>query len=468
MQLKPKRAGRVCQTLSLITAGLFAATGAHAQAGRAPVIVNQVGEDDAAPETSSRVDTGVLFYQEAGGRVRAIEPTIRATLHGSDDRILTIGLVSDTLTGASPNGAAPANVSQNFLTPLTAAGSSTTVTSASGGSKVVQLPPTPGQVAAAAYGRQYTVAPNTLPVDAGFHDQRFAGNLGWSQPIGQTAKFNAGAGYSHEHDYRAITGNVGLAKDLNARNTTLSLGVNFEADTSDPYGGTPTPLTAMSGAWKGASRNRTSADVVLGLTQAMSRRWLLQLNYAYGQSNGYQNDPYRVISVVDGKTGEPLNYLYESRPDTRRRQSVYLDNKLSLPMNTVDLSARYFWDDWGIHSTTLDAADRIPIFGAAYLEPHLRWYHQTAASFFRNYLVDGQTLPQFASSDSRLGKFTALTYGLTLGFNISDNSEIYLRGEYYVQTGDSHPAGAIGQLAQQNLFSGVKAASLMAGFAFNF
>ena len=465
MQLKARRSGRLRQTLGALSASLFAATAAHAQQPAFTPTPTDQGLDD-RPDALSRVDTGVLFYQEAGGRVRAIEPATHVTLNGSDGRTLTAGLVSDTLTGASPNGALPSNTIQTFLTPLKATGSSTTVTSASGHSTVVQLPPTPGQVAASA--RQYTAAPNTLPVDAGFNDQRFAGNLGWSQPIGQTTKLNVGVGYSREHDYRAITGNLGLAKDFNARNTTLSLAVNLEADNSDPYGGVPTPLTAMSGAWKGAARNRTSTDVVLGLTQAMSRRWLLQFNYAYGQSHGYQNDPYRIISVVDGKTGAPVSYLYESRPGARSRQSVYLDNKLALPGNTLEVSGRYFWDNWGISSTTLDVADRVPIAGGVYLEPHLRWYRQSAADFFRSYLVSGQPLPQFASSDTRLGKFTGLTYGLTLGLNISENAEVYLRGERYNQSGDAHPAGAPGQLANQNLFAGVTANSLMVGFAFNF
>ena len=139
-----------------------------------------------------------------------------------------------------------------------------------------------------------------------------------------------------------------------------------------------------------------------------------------------------------------------------------------MPGNTLEISGRYFWDNWGISSTTLDVADRVPIAGGVYLEPHLRWYKQSAADFFRNYLISGQALPQFASSDTRLGKFTALTYGLTLGWNISQNTEVYLRGEHYTQSGDAHPAGAPGQLSSQNLFAGVAANSLMAGFAFNF
>ncbi len=464
MQLrKPPRAG-VARALGTLAAGLLAANVAHA-----PAHAQDTGYSDSSDSNLSRMDTALLIYQEAGGRVRAIEPATTVTLHGSDDHILTFGLVADTLTGASPNGAAPSDKIQTFVTPLKPPSSSSmTVTSASGGSTVIQVPPTPGQIAAAAYGRQYTVAPNTLPVDAGFNDQRFAGNIGWSQPLGRWTKASIGAGYSTEHDFRAITGNVGLSQDFNGRNSTASVAFNYEYDTSSPYGGTPTPFTVMSPAMKGPSQSRTVADIVVGFTEVMSRNWLAQINYSYGLSDGYQNDPYRILSVVDAVTGEPNSYLYESRPNKRRRQSVYLDNKVDIGRNIFDVSARYFWDDWGVKSTTVDASDRFAITSGLYIEPHVRWYRQTAANFYKPYLVSGQALPQYASSDTRLGKFSAWTYGATLGLRITHRSEVYIRGEYYQQTGDSHPAGAFGQLANQDLFGAVKATSFMMGYAFDF
>lgn len=476
MQLSKRRQGRpgpgqVVLALGALATGLFAATAGQAQpaADGSPQPADPSYADSGSSDVGpSRMDTAVLFYQEAGGRVRAIEPATTITLHSSDDGILTLGFVSDTLTGASPNGAVPSDKTQTFVTPLKVSGSTTTVTNASGGSTVIQLPPTPGQIAAASFGRQYTTAPGKLPVDPGFHDQRFAGNIGWSQPVGWDTKASLGAGYSSEHDYRAITGNAGLSRDFNAHNTTASLSVNYEFDTSSPYGGTPTPLTVMSAQMKGPDRNRHVVDAVAGLTQVMTRNWLVQLNYSYGLSSGYQNDPYRILSVVDSVTGEPTSYLYENRPNSRRRQSVYLDNKVDVGRNIFDVSFRYFTDSWGIHSETADASDRISLTSAIYLQPHVRWYRQTAANFFRYYLVAGQPLAQYASSDIRLGKFTGLTGGLTLGVKVTDSGEVYLRGEYYRQTGVGHPPNAIGQLAGQNLFGGVKATSVMVGYSFGF
>jgi hypothetical protein len=64
------------------------------------------------------------------------------------------------------------------------------------------------------------------------------------------------------------------------------------------------------------------AGVLVGVTQVMSRNWVAQLNYAYDRSQGYLTDPYRILSGVDG-SGSVTGYRYESRPDTRVRQSLY-------------------------------------------------------------------------------------------------------------------------------------------------
>ena len=108
-------------------------------------------------------------------------------------------------------------------------------------------------------------------------------------------------------------------------------------------------------------------------------------------------------------------------------------------------------------------SERVDIGRRLYIEPNVRWYQQTAASFFHYFLVKGAPLPAYATSDPRLGQFTSLTYGVKVGFNVGGNLEFYLRGEYYQQNGNGHPANAIGQLKQQNLFAGTNAAFGMIG-----
>jgi hypothetical protein len=473
VQLKKARRGRVRRTLSAISTTLLVAAASGYDDGAVAQDfygLDKTNNDNFGPGIAySQLDAALLVYQEAGGRVQAIEPTGSLAVHGARGQVLSIDGVADAVSGATPNGAVPSSQAQSFVTPLRASGSTATVTSASGGSTVVQLPPTPGQVATAALGRQYTVPANTLPMDRGFHDHRAALTLGWSQPVGNITELGASGGFSTEEDYRAITASTHVSQNFNGDNTTVSLALNGEFDTSSPFGGIPTPLTAMSGQWKSpTARQKTQLGVVLGVTQILTRNWLTQLNYTYDRQKGYETDPYRVISVVDPTSGLPTATLYESRPGERQTHSVLWENKIEFGPALTDVSVRYFRDDWGITSKTVEASERLNLSRYWYVEPNIRWYQQTAANFYHSYLVGNQALPANASSDARLANFHALTYGAKIGFRLSGRSEIYVRGEYYAQTGTDHPAGAIGQLQQQDLFPGTKAAYGFLGYQWKF
>jgi hypothetical protein len=473
VQLKKAKRGRVRRTLSAISTTLLVAAASGYDDGAVAQDfygLDKTNNDNFGPGIAySQLDAALLVYQEAGGRVQAIEPTGSLTLHGARGQVLSIDGVADAVSGATPNGAVPSSQAQSFVTPLRASGSTATVTSASGGSTVVQLPPTPGQIATAALGRQYTVPANTLPMDRGFHDHRAALTLGWSQPVGNITELGASGGFSTEEDYQAITASTHVSQNFNGDNTTVSLALNGEFDTSSPFGGIPTPLTAMSGQWKSpTARQKTQLGVVLGVTQILTRNWLTQLNYTYDRQKGYETDPYRVISVVDPTSGLPTATLYESRPGERQTHSVFWENKIEFGPALTDISVRYFRDDWGITSKTVEASERLNISRYWYVEPNIRWYQQTAANFYHSYLVGNQALPAYASSDARLANFHALTYGAKIGFRLSGRSEIYVRGEYYAQTGTDHPADAIGQLQQQDLFPGTKAAYGFLGYQWKF
>ncbi len=471
MQLK--KAGRVRRTLSAISATLLvaAASGYESEAAAQDFYgLDKGNNDNFGPGIAySQLDAALLVYQEAGGRVQAIEPTGSLSVHGARGQVLSIDGVADAVSGATPNGAVPSSVAQNFVTPLKASGSSTTVTSASGGSTVIQLPPTPGQIATAALGRQYTVPANTLPMDRGFRDHRAAMTLGWSQPVGRITEVGASGGFSTEEDYQAITASAHASQNFNGDNTTVSLAVHGEFDTSSPFGGIPTALAAMSGQWKSpTSRQKTQLGLVLGVTQVLTRNWLTVLNYSYDRQKGYETDPYRVISVVDPTSGLPTSTLYESRPGGRQTQSVYWENKIAFGPALTDVSMRYFKDDWGVTSKTVEASERVNLSRHWYVEPDIRWYQQSAANFYHRYLVGNQSLPAFASSDARLENFHALTYGAKIGFRLSGRSEIFVRGEYYAQAGTDHPADAIGQLRQQDLFPETKAVYGFLGYQWKF
>lgn len=467
MQLNPHRNRGIGAALFLMTANLLAATSASAQSGpdkngataadQTPEITNVY--DEPADELGSfNIDSAVLFYKEDGGRVQAIEPMVSVTRTSTNGNVLSAKVTYDGLTGATPNGATPWSKTQTFVAPIKSGGDSEHHGS-TGASGTTVLNPLTGK-----YERRYTAGPNELPVDKAFRDNRVAVDLGYSFGIADATKLNVGANGSVEQDYRSFSGRVGISRDLNNKATTLSLGANFEHDQSKPFHGIPTALSPMSGvASVKGSDSKNVLSLVAGVTQVLTPTLLIQLNYSFGKSSGYQTDPYKILSVLDPITGAPNRYLYESRPDSRTRQSIYGAAKWALGSFVTDVSARYYHDSWGINAYTLELAEHVPLGNRAYIEPKARYYHQSAADFFRYYLPANQALPVYASADSRLDSFKATTFGATAGFQLTPKIELYANAERYQQS----KAGSYGVIpagiAGQKLYAGANALSGMFG-----
>jgi len=470
MQLIKTRKGRISATLCLVTANLFSTTGLP----QAQQIIGGTNNPQARDQSDMKnvynqpvnelgtitLDSAILFYKENGGRVQAIEPMASFTYHTENDDIYSVKLTYDSLTGASPYGAAPWKAAQTFVSPTIIEGSET-MTGASGGTIVTDALTGVTSV-------EKTVDAYTLPLDSGFRDNRTAIDFGFTTPLASGTKLSVGLNGSHESDYNSFAGRVSLAQDFNNKTTTVSVGVNYEHDVSKPLYGTPLPLSRMSGVMKGASRNKNVLSLIAGVTQVMTPDWVLQFNYSYGSAKGYQTDPYKIISRVNYLTGAPLEYLYESRPEKRTRHAVYVGSKLALGSYVTDLSARYYHDSWGISSFTAEASEHIPIGDRAYIEPGVRYYHQSAANFFAYYLPSDLILPQFISADSRLDSFNAITLSLSGGYSLSDDIELYAMVDGYRQTKAGQKGLLPGQDGRLKLFAGIDAISVMTGVKLKF
>jgi hypothetical protein len=392
--------------------------------------VRSQGLPDTPSDTEQplHVDSGLLFYKEDGGRIQSYDAIVSLRKDLGDERSLGLSLAFDSLSGGSPNGAAPANTAQTFATP------SGTSLQAGNGAPVTYTTPSGRVVAQLEKVTLYTVEPGMQPLDPNFKDRRFAGDLTWSQPLGIGNHVTVGGHLSHELDFTSIAGNLSFSHDFNSKNTTLGLGVNAELDSINPIGGVPVAGSDYTQLLKSGTDNKHVLGGQLGLTQVLARNWIAQLNFSFDRSSGYLTDPYKIVSVLDA-SGAISGYLFESRPDSRTRRSVYFGNKVALGSSVLDLSYRYGLDDWGISSDTAEGRVRFRLGdGGMYLEPHLRWYRQSAADFYHLYLDAGAITSPYMSADSRLAAFTAGTIGLKLGLPLSGDNEMSFRLEAYQQT----------------------------------
>ncbi|MFN8548392.1 MAG: DUF3570 domain-containing protein [Candidatus Eisenbacteria bacterium] len=380
-----------------------------------------------------QIDTASLVYGEKGG-TKIVEPIFRVSRFFQNGQKLAAKLGFDTMSGASATGAMPSTRVQTYTTPS-------------------------GNIATTPIGKVPTRA---------FHDNRFSINLDWEKPWGRLIKTSIGTHASAETDYRS-TGLSGVGSvELFNRRTTLSLGGGINRDQVDPVGGTPAGLSA-SGREENGSHAKDVSDGMVGLGEVITRRWTMQVNVSRSHENGYLTEPYKVVSVIDPESGEESHTLTEKRPTTRNRSSVLTGTVYHFDEDILYASHRYYRDTWGVRSNTVDLRYRHELNDGRWVQPHFRYYRQTQADFFTFGLRDDQRLPNYASSDYRLGPLRSATAGLKVGFPVpSVPGEFTVRGEYIRQWGDGHPNSAIGAQRRLNLYPAMSISTLELGYSVGF
>ncbi|GAB2691811.1 DUF3570 domain-containing protein [Aliiglaciecola aliphaticivorans] len=394
-------------------------------------------------------DTAILYYGETD-RVQLVEGVFNANKDFGDEHYFNGKLVIDTLTGASASGAVAQSGVQTFTRP-------------SGNDS-------------------YTVEGGETPLDDTFRDTRVQASGQWTQPLAENYRISAGLQASKEYDYLSIVGNGSLDMDLNQKNTTLSAGVSYAFDSIDPVGGRPVDFSSMvidngqfdsTEAYQQAfdatrsqgSEQKDTIDLLFGVTQVINRRMLMQFNYSLSMSDGYHNDPYKVLSIVD-QQGLTQDIVHESRPTERTKHSVYWQTKYALDQGVMDFSYRFATDDWEIDSHTIDTRFRYNLSETSYIQPHIRYYQQNEAEFYNPFLSQGTPLPEHASADYRLGKMTAITLGLKYGMQLENGNELAFRLEYYQQTPENAGFEQPGTLADEDLYPALKAVIAQVSYSF--
>ena len=439
MQLEDNGANKVNvkAALSLATCALLGSDSADAQ--------EPLGQSLASP-TPWSFDTAVLLYTEAD-RVSALEAMISANKEFDDEHFLTLKLTIDTLTGASASGAVEQPQVQTFTRP-----------SGNG---------------------QYQIAAGTTPLDDTFHDTRVQLNGQWTQPIGKDLAASIGAHLSKEFDYLSLGLNVNVSYDFNLKNTTASAGFSHFKDTFSPIGEIPKPFASMlignsdDPTWDNEfadtrlidEDDKSTTDILLGLTQVINRRMITQFNYSYSMVDGYLTDPFKVLSVLNNQ-GISQDFVYESRPSERTKHSLFAQSKYHFESTILDVSYRYMWDDWQIKSHTVDTRWRFNLQGSHYIEPHIRFYDQSAAEFYQPFLLHGKTQPAFASADYRIGEMNAYTLGVKYGLGLNHDEKLAFRLEYYSQQPKNSGFEQPVSLADFDLYEGVDAVILQVSYSF--
>lgn len=250
------------------------------------------------------------------------------------------------------------------------------------------------------------------------HDDRNAAELQATRYF-QRASLTLGASSSTEHDYRSKGLSVLGKWSTDDNNTTLSLGTSVSNDRINPVNNIVQDERKRTASW------------IAGVTQVLSTDDVLQFNVGYTGGHGYFSDPYKLV---------------DNRPRSRDETTLSLgwNHYLEPFQAALRSSYRYYTNTWGVRSHTLGLEWAQPLPNGLTLTPSLRYYSQSAASFYYGPAYDpslgapfpvGYTLGSTAynSPDQRLSAFGALTVGLKLDYRIDRDWSVNAGVDRYEQ-----------------------------------
>lgn len=356
------------------------------------------------PLENAAIGYRILEYREDGGRMKVREPLLWAKASLGQFDFSASGMV-DLVTGASP----------------------LFVSNATG---------TPVQTLSGASIRERRDAAEV----------KIARRMdNWSLGLSRNVSF--------EKDYASRAFGIEAKVDLAEKNTTLQMGLGRSSDeirsVEDPT----------------LNERRRTREFLIGVTQIIDPRSIVQSNLQFTRGKGYFNDPYRFTTTFFSDAA-PIFYT-DVRPGERKQTAWLTRYRRSMPdfQGVAAIEYRYYTDDWGVRSHTFDASFTRTIAEGWKVTPALRYYTQTQADFYRTVLPESIRGRQdvASSSDQRLAAFGGLQPSVKVTYVLQGGATIDVAVSSYEQRG-SWKLGGSGSAGLEPF----RARSVMAGITYPF
>jgi hypothetical protein len=250
--------------------------------------------------------------------------------------------------------------------------------------------------------------------------------------------------HSKEDDYRSNAVTAKVSREFNQKNTTVTGGVSFAFD----------EVLATDFTNNFENRDKDTLDVSVGVSQIVTRNTLVDFNLGYGRSTGYLSDPYRRIAqdrtvVIDGPFGPiPVTDTFdysENRPSEQHRfvAKASVRQYFEEVDGALKLSYRFFTNSDSVRGHTFELKWIQQVNEQLSVTPYVRYYQQSEAGYYYSSLtdtgVDGTDLIDGSganySSDYRLSKMEALTYGVRMAWEVRSDLTLDLQLERYEMNG---------------------------------
>lgn len=238
-----------------------------------------------------------------------------------------------------------------------------------------------------------------------YEEERTQYSLGATYLHNKTT-MNFGYTNSSENDFEANSIFFGISQDMFGDLTTISMSYGLGWDTVGQLGDEDfqEPVDRQSYG--------------LGLTQILTRSFLVSLNFETITDEGYLNNPYRSYRfLLPGGGG--VDFETEVYPRTRTSNATSIQGRYYLPYRAaLHGSYRYFTDTWGIVAHTGEIGYTHPWKNDWLFSLSARYYTQDQADFYAD-LFPFENAQNFLARDKEMSSFnnTTVSVGVVREFD---------------------------------------------------
>lgn len=247
-----------------------------------------------------------------------------------------------------------------------------------------------------------------------YTEQRTENSVGIDYLHGKST-LSAGFSNSSENDYEANTASFGVSMDMFGDLTTVSLGYSLGQD------------TVMKTGQSDFNENIDRHNFKIGLSQVLTKNWLVEFGAETITDEGFLNNPYRSVRYLDNSNPKGYSYEAEIYPRTRTSTAFALRTKYYLPYHAA-LSGeyRFFTDTWDIEAHNIEFGYSHPVGDNWHIDLSYRYYTQTAASFYSD-LFTTQQSQNYLARDKELSTFQSHTFGVSASYSFEPSSWTYIQ-----------------------------------------
>jgi hypothetical protein len=252
--------------------------------------------------------------------------------------------------------------------------------------------------------------------------------------------------FSSEWDYKSVGGGFNFGKTSKDKNTEFGFKANAFYDTytivvAEGLRKVSTGGNKRNKGTEGTSP-RTSIDASISISRVMTPKFQMAVILDIAYQQGLLSTPFHRVYTSDGALKKEILPSNRLKIPIGIRANWMLNNKI-----TLRSFYRYFQDDWGMKSNTIQLELPIRLSSSFVIGPYFRYYEQAGNKYFGAYqTIDPST--EFRTSDYDLSNFASTSSGLSFKYNFFKSYKYFnlnsmdLRAGFYKRT-DGLNAGIV-------------------------